>query len=141
MKGSKTQIQLYMISSVQNLKRLLGHFSQQFSEILSSLMQLEVIKIKISIASSFLTSKFIKNQNQNWLNSIIRRVYQQAALFIEHDFDCWFLRVYVIPVPLESWPRKYYELYINLVCISKNCCRITSFYTWRFRIEVLFIIL
>ena len=84
---SKTQIQLYMISSVQNLKRLLGHFSQQFSEILSSLMQLEVIKIKISIASSFLTAKFIKNQNknQNWLNSIIRRVYQQAERFIEQS--------------------------------------------------------
>ena len=69
--------------------------SKVFSGILSSLMQLEVIKIKISIASSFLTAKFIKNQNknQNWLHSIIRRVYQQAALFNEHDFACWFIRV------------------------------------------------
>ena len=47
---SKTQIQLYMISSVQNLKRLLGHFSQAFSKIISFLVQLEVIKIKFFIA-------------------------------------------------------------------------------------------
>ena len=57
---SKTQIQFYMIHSVQNLKRLLGYFSQQFSEILSVLTALEVIKIKFLLQANLLLQNLSK---------------------------------------------------------------------------------